>query len=173
MNCVVDAACASSLIALKVGIDELLYGDCSTMVVGATCTDNSLGMYMAFSKTPVFSTDQKVKAYDQSTKGMLIGEGSVMMVIKRLADAERDGDKIHAVIRGVASSSDGKAPGIYVPTISGQEMCVKRAWAKVCYGRLQITLDEEINAAHNAIKDWSGPCYVHFGRRPRHGNPCG
>lgn len=120
MNCVVDAACASSLTALKVAIDEILHGDCDTMVVGATCTDNSLGMYMAFSKTPVFSTDQSVKAYDESTKGMLIGEGSVMLVIKRLATAVKDGDTIHAVIRGVASSSDGKAPGIYVPTITGQ-----------------------------------------------------
>jgi len=142
MNCVVDAACASSLIALKVGIDELLHGDCKTMIVGATCTDNSLGMYMAFSKTPVFSTDQKVKAYDQSTKGMLIGEGSVMMVIKRLADAEMDGDSIYAVIRGVASSSDGKAPGIYVPTISGQETCVQRAWAKTGLDPTTCTLVE-------------------------------
>ncbi|KAH9258867.1 hypothetical protein BASA81_002931 [Batrachochytrium salamandrivorans] len=131
MNCVVDAACASSLIALKVAIDELLHGDCETMVCGATCTDNSLGMYMAFSKTPVFSTDPGVKAYDESTKGMLIGEGSVMMVLKKLSKAIADGDQVHAVIRGVASSSDGKAPGIYVPTISGQELCIERAWAKV------------------------------------------
>jgi polyketide-type polyunsaturated fatty acid synthase PfaA len=142
MNCVVDAACASSLIALKVAIDELMYGDCETMVVGSTCTDNSIGMYMAFSKTPVFSTDQKVKAYDQSTKGMLIGEGSVMLVIKKLATAERDGDHIHAVIRGVASSSDGKAPGIYVPTISGQELCVRRAWRKAGLDPTTCTLVE-------------------------------
>ena len=131
MNCVVDAACASSLIALKVAIDEILYGNCDTMVCGATCTDNSIGMYMAFSKTPVFSTDQRVKAYDDSTKGMLIGEGSVMLVIKKLSQAIKDGDEIHAVIRGVASSSDGKAPGIYVPTVSGQELCIQRAWEKV------------------------------------------
>ena len=58
MNCVVDAACASSLIAVKVAIDELLRGDCETMIAGATCSDCSLAMYMAFSKTPVFSTKQ-------------------------------------------------------------------------------------------------------------------
>ena len=61
MNCAVDAACASSLIAVKVAIDELLYGDCDTMIAGATCTDCSIGMYMAFSKTPVFSTKQSVR----------------------------------------------------------------------------------------------------------------
>lgn len=65
MNCVVDAACASSLVAVKVAIDELLHGHCRTMVAGATCTDCSIGMYMAFSKTPVFSHKQSVTAYDK------------------------------------------------------------------------------------------------------------
>ena len=99
------------MVAIKVAIDELLHGDCRTMIAGATCTDCSVGMFMAFSKTPVFSTNQSVMAYDKDSEGMLIGEGSVMFVLKRLADAEADGDTIHAVIRGVASSSDGAAPG--------------------------------------------------------------
>eukprot|EP00727_Mastigamoeba_balamuthi_P002594 m51a1_g12331 putative beta-ketoacyl synthase (279) ;mRNA; r:479560-480785 len=68
MNCVVDAACASSLAALKVAIDELASGNCRAMVTGSTCTDNSLGMFMSFSKTPVFSTAQSVTAYDHETK---------------------------------------------------------------------------------------------------------
>ena len=68
MNCVVDAACASSLIAVKVAIDELLRGDCETMIAGATCSDCSLAMYMAFSKTPVFSTKQGLSAYDKESK---------------------------------------------------------------------------------------------------------
>nr|AAK72879.2 polyunsaturated fatty acid synthase subunit A [Schizochytrium sp. ATCC 20888] len=142
MNCVVDAACASSLIAVKVAIDELLYGDCDMMVTGATCTDNSIGMYMAFSKTPVFSTDPSVRAYDEKTKGMLIGEGSAMLVLKRYADAVRDGDEIHAVIRGCASSSDGKAAGIYTPTISGQEEALRRAYNRACVDPATVTLVE-------------------------------
>merc|ERR1719460_2577979 len=87
MNCVVDAACASSLIAVKVAIDELLRGDCETMIAGATCTDCSIGMYMAFSKTPVFSHKKSVTAYDSSADGMLIGEGCVMYVLKKLDKA--------------------------------------------------------------------------------------
>nr|A0A1B3PEI6.1 RecName: Full=Polyunsaturated fatty acid synthase subunit A; Short=PUFAs-A [Thraustochytrium sp. ATCC 26185]AOG21004.1 polyunsaturated fatty acid synthase subunit A [Thraustochytrium sp. ATCC 26185] len=142
MNCVVDAACASSLIAVKVAIDELLHGDCDMMVTGATCTDNSIGMYMAFSKTPVFSTDPSVRAYDEKTKGMLIGEGSAMLVLKRYADAVRDGDDIHAVIRGCASSSDGKAAGIYTPTISGQEEALRRAYNRACVDPATVTLVE-------------------------------
>ena len=93
MNAVVDAACASSLVAVKVAIDELLYGHCRTMIAGATCTDCSIGMYMAFSKTPVFSHKQSVTAYDKGANGMLIGEGSVMFVLKRLEHAIADGDK--------------------------------------------------------------------------------
>ena len=130
MNCVVDAACASSLVAVKVAIDELLSGDCDTMIAGATCTDNSIGMYMAFSKTPVFSTKQSVSSYDRDTKGMLIGEGSVMLVLKKLDTAVRDGDRIHAVINACSSSSDGKCSGIYSPTVEGQEQCIRRAYAR-------------------------------------------
>ena len=96
MNCVVDAACASSLIAVKVAIDELLRGDCETMIAGATCSDCSLAMYMAFSKTPVFSTKQGLSAYDKESKGMLIGEGSVMYVLKKLSSARRDGDQVRS-----------------------------------------------------------------------------
>nr|AZS27732.1 polyketide synthase 3 [Aurantiochytrium limacinum] len=142
MNCVVDAACASSLIAVKVAIDELLHGDCDMMITGATCTDNSIGMYMAFSKTPVFSTDPSVRAYDEKTKGMLIGEGSAMLVLKRYADAVRDGDEIHAVIRGCASSSDGKASGIYTSTISGQEEALRRAYMRANVDPATVTLVE-------------------------------
>ena len=64
----------------------------------------------------------QVTAYDKGAKGMLIGEGAVMYVLKRLEVAIRDGDRVHAVIRSCSSSSDGKAPGIYAPVIEGQEV---------------------------------------------------
>ena len=73
MNCVVDAACASSLIAVKVAIDELLRGDCETMIAGATCSDCSLAMYMAFSKTPVFSTKQVAAGARGKGLGVRVG----------------------------------------------------------------------------------------------------
>ena len=130
MNCVVDAACASSLVALKVAIDDLLSGDVESAVAGACCTDCSIGMYMAFSKTPVFSKAQSVTAYDKGAGGMLIGEGCVMFILKKLENAVKAGDKIHCVINAVASSSDGKAPGIYAPTIEGQKLAYVRAWEK-------------------------------------------
>ena len=101
-----------------------------THIYTHTGTDCSLGMFMSFSKTPVFSTKPGVTAYDKETGGMLIGEGSVMFVLKRLSQAVKDGDTIHAVVGGCASSSDGKASGIYAPTISGQEKAIRRALEK-------------------------------------------
>ena len=112
------------------------------MIAGATCTDCSIGMYMAFSKTPVFSTKQSVTAYDKGAKGMLIGEGSVMYVLKRWDAAMRDGDQIHAVIRSCASSSDGKAPGIYAPTIEGQQLAISRAYQHAGVDPATVTLVE-------------------------------
>ena len=59
-----------------------------------------------------------------------MGEGGAMFLLKRLADAERDGDKIYAVIRGLGGSSDGKGKGITAPNPVGQKICVRRAWRK-------------------------------------------
>lgn len=112
------------------------------MIAGATCTDCSIGMYMAFSKTPVFSTKPQVTAYDKGAKGMLIGEGSVIYVLKRLRTALRDGDKVHAVIRSCSSSSDGKAPGIYAPTIEGQELAIRRAYQRAGVDPATVTMVE-------------------------------
>ena len=142
MNGVVDAACASSLFALKVAVDELYAGNCREMITGATCTDNSVGMYMAFSKTPVFSTADSLTAYQDGSSGMLIGEGSVMFVLKKLSHAVEDGDTVHAVLRACSSSSDGKSQGIYIPVSSGQSMCLKRAYESAGVDPSSVTLVE-------------------------------
>jgi acyl transferase domain-containing protein len=91
-------------------------------------------MYMAFSKTPVFSKKESIHPYSKGADGMLIGEGSVMMIIKKLSAAQRDGDTIHAVIRGCSAASDGHSSGIYTPVIEGQETAIRR-----CYERSGVT----------------------------------
>ena len=57
-----------------------------------------------------------------------MGEGSAAFLLKRLADAERDGDKIYAVVRGIGASSDGKGKGITAPNPIGQQLATQRAW---------------------------------------------
>ena len=112
MNSVVDAACASSLAAVKTAISELIEGRAEMMITGGVDADNSPFTYLCFSKTPAFSPSQKIRPFDEKSDGMLIGEGLGMVVLKRLEDAERDGDRIYAVIRGIGSSSDGKFKSI-------------------------------------------------------------
>ena len=128
INAVVDAACASSLAAVKMALSELLEGRADLMITGGVDTDNSPFTYLCFSKTPAFSPSQEIRPFDQSSDGMMIGEGLGMVILKRLEDAKRDGDRIYAVIRGIGSSSDGKFKSIYAPRPAGQSLAVQRAY---------------------------------------------
>ncbi|MBE9231234.1 SDR family NAD(P)-dependent oxidoreductase [Cuspidothrix issatschenkoi LEGE 03284] len=129
MNCVVDAACASSLGALRMAISELVEHRADMMITGGVDTDNSIFAYMCFSKTPAVSPGDKVRPFDADADGMMLGEGVGMLVLKRLEDAERDGDRIYAVIKGVGSSSDGKYKSIYAPRPEGQINALHRAYS--------------------------------------------
>ncbi|HRF94539.1 MAG TPA: beta-ketoacyl synthase N-terminal-like domain-containing protein, partial [Aggregatilineales bacterium] len=128
VNCVVDAACASSLSALKMAIAELNDGKADMMISGGVDTDNSIFMYMSFSKTPAFSRANQIRPFDADSDGMMIGEGIGMVVLKRLEDAERDGDRIYAVIKALGASSDGKYKSIYAPRDTGQVLALQRAY---------------------------------------------
>ncbi len=128
-NCTVDAACASSLSALKMALSELTEGRADMMITGGVDTDNSPFMYLCFSKTPALSRRGESRPFDAEADGMLVGEGIGMVLLKRLADAERDGDKIYAVIKGIGASSDGKFKSIYAPRPEGQAVALRRAYA--------------------------------------------
>ncbi|MDG2197748.1 MAG: beta-ketoacyl synthase N-terminal-like domain-containing protein [SAR324 cluster bacterium] len=128
-NCVVDAACGSSLAAMKMAISELREGRCDVMLTGGVDTDNSPFMYMCFSKTPAFTKRDQVQPFDKNSEGIMIGEGLGLVVLKRLEDAERDGDRIYAKIIGVGSSSDGRFKSIYAPREEGQVLAIQRAQA--------------------------------------------
>jgi len=127
-NCVVDAACASAFSGIRMAISELLEYRAETMISGGVDTDNSLYMYLCFSKTQAFSHGEKSQPFDKDSAGMLIGEGIGMVLLKRLEDAERDKDRIYAVIKGIGSSSDGRFKSIYAPRPEGQILALKRAY---------------------------------------------
>ncbi len=142
MNCVVDAACASSLAAVKMAVVELISGRADMMITGGVDTDNSIGAYMCFSKTPAFSKGEHVRPFDADSDGMMVGEGIGMFVLKRLADADRDGDRIYAIIRGVGSSSDGRFKSIYAPRPEGQAKALRRAYLEAGFSPATIGLIE-------------------------------
>ena len=132
-NCVVDAACGSSLAAVNLAVSELALGHADMMITGGVDTDNSILTFMCFSKTPAFSKGDHLRAFSADSDGMLSGEGIGMLVMKRLADAERDNDRIYAVVRGIGTSSDGNFKSIYAPRPSGQAKALKRAYERAGY----------------------------------------
>ncbi|UQZ89732.1 hypothetical protein C4J81_11150 [Deltaproteobacteria bacterium Smac51] len=127
-NLVVDAACASSLAAIRQGVMELQSGQADLVVSGGVDTFSDPFMYTCFSKTPALSPTGDVKAYDQEGDGTMLGEGVGVVVLKRLSDARRDEDRIFAVIRSVGSSSDGKGTAIFAPSADGQVKALENAY---------------------------------------------
>ncbi|MGI5532285.1 SDR family NAD(P)-dependent oxidoreductase [Streptomyces syringium] len=127
-NHTVDAACASSLTAVRAAVDELVSRRADLMITGGCDADNSVVSFMCFSKTPALSLTGRVRPFDAEADGTLIGEGIGMLALKRLADAERDGDRVYAVLRGLGSSSDGRAKSIYAPCGQGQLTALRRAY---------------------------------------------
>jgi acyl transferase domain-containing protein/NAD(P)H-dependent flavin oxidoreductase YrpB (nitropropane dioxygenase family)/NAD(P)-dependent dehydrogenase (short-subunit alcohol dehydrogenase family) len=123
----VDAACASSLAALDLAVRELQSGRSDLALAGAVETEMTPHAYMAFSKTRALSPRGEARVFDEEADGIVLGEGAVTLVLKRLSDAERDGDRVYALIRGLAGSSDGRGMGITAPRPAGQIRAVERA----------------------------------------------
>ena len=119
-NLVTDAACASSLAALRQSFMELNSGQADLVVTGGLDTFSDPFMYTCFSKTPALSPTGDVRAYDRDGDGTMLGEGIGIVVLKRLADARRDGDRIYAIVRSIGSASDGKGAAIFAPSADGQ-----------------------------------------------------
>ncbi len=127
-NCVVDAACASSMSAIHLSMMELLSGKSDMVVTGGADTLNDIFMHMCFSKTQTLSYTGDAKPFSKDADGTVLGEGIGIIIMKRLKDAEKDGDRIYSVIKSIGSSSDGKSQSIYAPSVKGQEKALRTAY---------------------------------------------
>jgi malonyl CoA-acyl carrier protein transacylase len=141
-NAVTDAACASSLAAVSMGINELQIGQSDLVITGGVDAMNDIFMYMCFSKTPALSPSGDCRPFSDNADGTLLGEGIAMLALKRLEDAERDGDRVYAVIRGVGSASDGRANSVYAPLPEGQARSLRRAYQVAGFGPETVELVE-------------------------------
>lgn len=141
-NCVVDAACASSLSALLMAMNELELGHSDMVISGGVDALNDIFMYMCFSKTPALSKSGDCRPFSDASDGTIVGEGLGLFALRRLEDAERDGNRIYAVIRGIGSSSDGRATSVYAPRPEGQAVALRRAYADAGYGPRSVELVE-------------------------------
>ncbi len=126
-NFVVDAACASALAAIDSAIEGLEQGDYDAVLTGGVDANMGIPSFVKFCKIGALSATG-TRPYHDGADGFVMGEGAAVFVLKRLADAERSGDRIYAVIRGIGGSSDGKGKGITAPNPVGQEFAVSRAW---------------------------------------------
>ncbi|MEK6974835.1 MAG: SDR family NAD(P)-dependent oxidoreductase [Candidatus Thermoplasmatota archaeon] len=126
-NFTTDAACASSLAALDAAVQALQRSEADLVVWGGSDRSMDVSSYIQFSKIGALSPDGS-RPFDANANGFVMGEGAGIFILKRLADAEKAGDKIYAVVRGVGSSSDGKGKGITAPNPAGQVKAVLRAY---------------------------------------------
>jgi acyl transferase domain-containing protein/NAD(P)H-dependent flavin oxidoreductase YrpB (nitropropane dioxygenase family)/NAD(P)-dependent dehydrogenase (short-subunit alcohol dehydrogenase family) len=130
VNCTVDAACASSLAAIYLGVKDLETGTSDMVIAGGADTAQNPFMFLCFSKTHAHSPRGRCRTFDEGADGIAISEGVSIVILKRLADAERDGDRIYAVIKSIAGSSDGRDKGLTAPRPEGQALALERAYAK-------------------------------------------
>jgi len=141
-NCVTDAACASTFSALSMAVNELHLGHSDLAIAGGVDTLNDIFMYMCFSKTPALSPSGDCRPFSDQADGTMLGEGLGMVALKRLADAERDGDRIYALLRGIGTASDGRSKSVYAPVAAGQAQALRRAYAGAGYGAETVELME-------------------------------
>jgi len=133
-NFTVDAACASSLIAIDLGVRELQSGRSNMVIAGGVQVGMPPQMFMVFCLLGALSRRGKIRPFDKNADGTLLGEGIGMMVLKRLRDAERDKDRIYALVKSVGVASNGRSKGVLVPRVEGELLALERAYeaSEIC-----------------------------------------
>jgi acyl transferase domain-containing protein/NAD(P)-dependent dehydrogenase (short-subunit alcohol dehydrogenase family) len=126
-NYVCDAACASAMAAISSAMEGLIEHHFDAVITGGIDRNMGASTFVKFCKIGALSATG-TRPYAQGADGFVMGEGSAFFLMKRLADAEKDGDKIYAVLRGMGASSDGKGKGITAPNPIGQKLAIERAW---------------------------------------------
>lgn len=141
-NLVVDSACASVLVALDIARNELLGGSSDMVLCGGVDLHNGLVDYVSFTAAQALARSGRCRAFDVDADGMTLAEGCGCLVLKRLDDAVADGDRVYAVVRGVAGSSDGRHLGLTAPRQEGQERAVRRAYDRTGISPTEIGMVE-------------------------------
>jgi len=140
-NYICDAACASAMAAISSAIEGLVEGDFDSVITGGIDRNMGASTFVKFCKIGALSATG-TRPYAEGADGFVMGEGAAIFLLKRLADAERDGDKICAVLRGMGGSSDGKGKGITAPNPAGQKLAIERAWQNAGLSPATVTYIE-------------------------------
>ena len=141
-NYTVDAACAASLAAVSLACRDLQVGASDLVLCGGADLHNGINDYLLFSSVHALSPSGRCRTFDADSDGIVLGEGVACLALKRVEDAERDGDRTYAVIRGIAGSSDGRHLGLTAPRKEGQQLAVRRAYAQAGISADEVGLVE-------------------------------
>ncbi|GGD19304.1 SDR family NAD(P)-dependent oxidoreductase [Aureimonas glaciei] len=126
----IDTACSSSLVALAEACESLVAGVCDLAITGGACVLVGPKMFVDTAKVSMLSADGRCFTFDERANGFVPGEGVGAVLLKRLADAQRDGDPIHAVIRGWGVNQDGRTNGITAPNPKAQTALIRAVHAR-------------------------------------------
>lgn len=126
-TCTLDAACASSLYAIKLACDELQSHRADMMLAGGVSRPDSLYTQIGFSQLRALSPSGCCRPFDKAADGLMVGEGCGILVLKRLSEAVRDGDRIWGVIRGIGLSND-IGGNLLAPDAEGQLRAMRAAY---------------------------------------------
>ncbi|MDR1520066.1 MAG: acyltransferase domain-containing protein, partial [Planctomycetota bacterium] len=138
----VDTACSSSLVALHCACGSLRAGECGLALVASASLMLTPDLHICFSKLGAISPDGRSKSFDDLADGYGRGEGGAAVLLKRLADAERDGDDILGLILGSAVNQDGRSNGLTAPNGLAQRKVIDRALAAAGLSPLDISFVE-------------------------------
>lgn len=125
----IDTACSTSLVAIHLAVQSLRRGECSLALAGAATVLATPEAYVEFSKQHALSPDGHCRSFSAAAAGAAWSEGVGMLLLERLADAQRNGRRILAVIRGTAVNQDGKSNGLTAPSGPAQELVIAKALA--------------------------------------------
>ena len=126
----VDTACSSSLVSLHLAVESLERHEADLALAGGVNLLLSPAGYVALSKVKALAADGRCRAFDNSAAGYGRGEGCGLVVLKRLPDAQRDGDRILAVVAGSAVNHDGRSNGLTAPNGLAQQAVIRKALEK-------------------------------------------
>src|SRR6185369_2892667 len=140
-NCTLDAACASSLYAIKLAVDELLAGRVDAMLSGGVSRPDPLYTQMGFSQLRALSKRGICSPFDAAGDGLLVGEGAGLFLLKRTEDALAHGDRIYGIIRGIGLSND-VGGSLLAPSSEGQLRAMRAAYIQAGWSPRDVDLVE-------------------------------
>lgn len=165
----VETACSSSLVALHRALQAMRNGDCEMALVGGVNTIVTPEAHINFAKAGMLSPDGHCKTFSAEANGYARGEGVGVIVLRRLADAQRDGDPIYGLIRGSAINHGGRANSLTAPNTAAQSAVVKAAYLRAGVAAASVGYIEahgtgtplgdpvEINALKSAFRELGAP----------------